>query len=333
MKILGIETSCDETSAAVLEDNTVLSSIISSQAVHLQFGGVVPELASRAHIRKIVPIVDEAMKSAKTNFSEIDGIAVTYGPGLVGALLVGVNYAKGLTMVLKKPFIGINHIEGHIYSNFLENDDFSLPFICLVVSGGHTMIVFVEDHLSYRILGKTRDDAVGEAFDKVAKLLKLPYPGGPEIDKLSKEGDSSFAEFPRALMKDNSLDFSYSGLKTAVLNFLKQLSEPEIQKNLSNICASFQLAAVEVLVHKTIEAARTYQIRQVAVCGGVAANSLLRSLMKDEIAKFNLNVNFPALKYCTDNAAMIARAGLQRLKQGYTSGLDLNAYPSLQLGS
>ena len=333
MKILGIETSCDETSAAVLEGNSVLSSIISSQAVHLQFGGVVPELASRAHVRKIVPIVDEAMKNSETNFSEIDGIAVTYGPGLVGALLVGLNFAKGLTMVLKKPFIGINHIEGHIYSNFLENDDFSLPFICLVVSGGHTMIVLVEDHLNYRILGKTRDDAVGEAFDKVAKSLNLPYPGGPEIDKLAKEGDSSFVEFPRALLKDKSFGFSYSGLKTAVLNFLKTLSGSEIQKNLSNICASFQLAAVEVLVHKTIEAARTYQIRQIAVCGGVAANSLLRRLMKDETAKYNLSVNFPALEYCTDNAAMIARAGLQRLKQGYTSGLDLNACPSLQLGS
>lgn len=332
MKILGIETSCDETSAAVLSGNQVLSNVISSQAVHLQFGGVVPELASRAHVRKIVPIVDEAIKIAETDFSQIDGIAVTYGPGLVGALLVGLNYAKGLAMVLRKPLAGINHIEGHIYSNFLERKNFAPPFICLVVSGGHTMIVLVEDHLKYRVIGKTRDDAVGEAFDKVAKLLDLPYPGGPEIDQLAKNGKSSFVEFPRALMSDRSFDFSYSGLKTAVLNYLKQIPEHEIQENLANICASFQQAAVEVLVYKTIEAARTYQIRQIAVCGGVAANSLLRALMRDEAAKFNLNVNFPALKYCTDNAAMIARAGLERLTRGYTSALDLNAYPSLQLG-
>ena len=332
MKILGIETSCDETSAAVLSGSQVLSNVISSQAVHLQFGGVVPELASRAHVRKIVPIVDQAMKNADADFAQINGIAVTYGPGLVGALLVGINYAKGLAMVLKKPFVGINHIEGHIYSNFLERSDFAPPFICLVVSGGHTMIVLVKDHLKYQVIGKTRDDAVGEAFDKVAKLLNLPYPGGPEIDQLAKNGKASFADFPRALMKEKSFDFSYSGLKTAVLNYLKRISEQELKNNLSNICASFQQAAVEVLVYKTIEAARTYQVRRIAVCGGVAANSQLRRLMHDEAAKFNLDVNFPALKYCTDNAAMIARSGFERLKHGYNSTLDLNAYPALQLG-
>ena len=333
MKILGIETSCDETSAAILDGDKVLSNVISSQAIHLQFGGVVPELASRAHVRKIIPIMNEAIKISNTNLKNIDGIAVTYGPGLVGALLVGVNYAKGLAMVLKKPLIGVNHTEGHIYSNFLENDDFTLPFICLVVSGGHTMIVLVEDHLKYKVIGKTRDDAVGEAFDKVAKLLNLPYPGGPEIDRLAKEGNPNFVKFPRALIKEKTFDFSYSGLKTSVLNYLKEMTEQEVKKNLSNICASFQLAAVEVLVQKTIEASRMYQIKQIAVCGGVAANSLLRSLMNGEAAKFNLRVNFPALKYCTDNAAMIARAGLQRIKYGYKSGLDLNAYPSLRLGS
>jgi tRNA N6-adenosine threonylcarbamoyltransferase len=332
MRILGIETSCDETSAAVLNGNEVLSNVISSQAVHLQFGGVVPELASRAHVRKIVPIVNDAMENADIDFTGIAGIAVTYGPGLVGALLVGINYAKGLAMVLKKPFVGINHIEGHIYSNFLERSDFSPPFMCLVVSGGHTMIVLVKDHLDYRVIGKTRDDAVGEAFDKVAKLLDLPYPGGPEIDQLAKNGDTSYVEFPRALMKEKSLDFSYSGLKTAVLNYLKGISERELKDNLSSICASFQRAAVEVLVHKTIEAARTYQVRQIGVCGGVAANSLLRDLMNDEAEKFHLDVNFPALRYCTDNAAMIARAGLERLRHGHSSALDLNAYPALQLG-
>jgi len=331
MNILGIETSCDETSAAVLSGDVVLSNVVSSQAVHLQFGGVVPELASRAHIRKIVPIVDEALQNAKTTLSQIDGIAVTYGPGLVGALLVGVNYAKGLAMVLKKPFVGVNHIEGHIYSNFIENKNWSPPFLCLVVSGGHTLIVLVQDHLQYRIIGKTRDDAVGEAFDKVAKLLDLPYPGGPQIDQLANEGDPSFVKFPRALMKEKTFDFSYSGLKTAVMNYLKEIPEQEIRKNLSNICASFQQAAVEVLVRKTIEAARTFQINKIGVCGGVAANSLLRKWMTDEAAEYHLTVNFPALKYCTDNAAMIARAGLERLNQGYQASLNLNAYPSLQL--
>lgn len=333
MRILGIETSCDETSASVLNDEKVLSNVISSQAVHLQFGGVVPELASRAHIRKIVPIVNDALADAKTDLSQIDGVAVTHGPGLVGALLVGVNYAKGLAMILKKPLIGVNHIEGHIYSNFLENPDFSPPFIGLVVSGGHTMIVLVQDHLKYKVIGRTRDDAVGEAFDKVAKLLNLSYPGGPEVDRLAGQGIPSFVEFPRALMKKKSFDFSYSGLKTAVLNYLKEISEQELQKNLSNICASFQQAAVEVLVLKTINAARTYQTRRIVICGGVAANSLLRRLMAEEGAKFNLEVSFPPLKYCTDNAAMIARAGMQRLIQGYSSGLELNAYPSLQLGN
>lgn len=331
MNILGIETSCDDTSAAVLSDDIVLSNVVSSQAVHLQFGGVVPELASRAHIRKIVPIVDEALHNAQITLSQIDGIAVTCGPGLVGALLVGINYTKGLAMTLKKPFVGVNHIEGHIYSNFLENESWQPPFLCLVVSGGHTLIVLVQDHLQYRIIGKTRDDAVGEAFDKVAKLLDLPYPGGPQIDQLAKEGNPAFVKFPRALMKEKNFDFSYSGLKTAVMNYLKELPEQELHKNLSNICASFQQAAVEVLVRKTVEAARTFQVNKIGVCGGVAANSLLRKWMVEEGTGYHITVNFPAMKYCTDNAAMIARAGRERLKQGYHAGLNQNAYPSLQL--
>ncbi len=330
--ILGIETSCDETSASVITPGKVLSNIISSQMVHADFGGVVPELASRAHVRKIIPVVDEALTEAGVTFQDLDALAVTRGPGLVGALLVGLNYAKGLSLSLDKPLAGVNHMEGHIYANFLNGNELEFPFLCLVVSGGHTQIVLVSDHLKYRILGETRDDAVGEAFDKVAKLLKLPYPGGPQIDRLAGEGNPDFIEFPRAMMKEGNFDFSYSGLKTAVMNQIRTMGEKETEKKLPDICASFQKAAVEVLVHKTMEAARSWQIRQIALAGGVAANSLLRKWMAEEAAKYHLTVTFPPLEYCTDNAAMIARAGLEYLRQGKTSSHELNVYPSLKLG-
>ncbi len=330
-RILGVETSCDETSAAVLEDGRVLSNLISSQWVHQQFGGVVPELASRAHLRKIVPLVNQAMEKAGVCFADLDGFAVTYGPGLVGALLVGLNYVKGLAVATGKPFVGVNHIEGHIYSNFLENEELKPPFLCLIVSGGHTQIILVKSHLSYQVLGETRDDAVGEAFDKVAKLLGLPYPGGPAIDELARQGDPGAIAFPRGLSGRDTLDFSYSGLKTAVLNYVQALPEKEKQRRLADICASFQMAAIEVLVQRTIRAARRYQLRQIAVAGGVAANSLLRSLMKQEAEKFHLHVYFPPQNYCTDNAAMIARAGLEYLKVGRIAPLDLNAVPYLRI--
>lgn len=333
MLILGIETSCDETSAAVIDESgAVLSNVISSQSVHLQFGGVVPELASRAHLRKIIPIVDSALQKAGKKLPEIDGLAVTCGPGLIGALLVGVNYVKGLAAALQKPFIGVNHIEGHVYSNFLGETGIELPLLCLIVSGGHTQLVIIKDHLHYNLIGKTRDDAVGEAFDKVAKLLGLPYPGGPQIDKSAASGNPGYVEFPIGLAKEKTFDFSYSGLKTAVLNHVNQLSAGEIRQLLPHICASFQKAAVEALVQKTIRAARTYQIRQIAVAGGVAANSYLRESMKQQAEKFNLKVYFPSMQYCTDNAAMIARAGLERLRRGFRSTPELGAYPSLQLG-
>lgn len=332
MLILGIETSCDETSAAVIEDNAVLSNVISSQGVHLQFGGVVPELASRAHLRKIIPIVDSALEKAGKEARQMDGFAVTCGPGLIGALLVGVNYVKGLATVLQNPFVGVNHIEGHIYSNFLGETNIELPLLCLIVSGGHTQIVIIKEHLQYRLIGKTRDDAVGEAFDKVAKLLGLPYPGGPEIDKLAKTGDPGYVKFPIGLTREKTFDFSYSGLKTSVLNHVNSLGPRELRQHLADICASFQKAAIGALVGKTIEAARTYQIRNIAVAGGVAANSLLRESMKQEGGKYHLTVYFPAMQYCTDNAAMIARAGLERLRNGFQSTLALNVYPSLSLG-
>jgi N6-L-threonylcarbamoyladenine synthase len=331
MKILGIETSCDETSAAVIDEQQVFSNVISSQMVHLQFGGVVPELASRAHLRKVIPVVNTALEQAGTSLDEIDAIAVTHGPGLIGALLVGVNYAKGVALALNKPFIGVNHIEGHVYSNFLENQ-LELPLLCLIVSGGHSQIMVMEEHLKYRLIGATRDDAVGEAFDKVAKLLGLPYPGGPQIDKMAQTGDESAISFPIGLSKGKTFDFSYSGLKTAVLNYVQSISESEVKAQLANICAAFQYAAVKQLVDRTIAAARAYSIRQIAVAGGVAANSALRKMMSESAAEYNISVYFPAMRYCTDNAAMIARAGLERLKRGERSSLGLNAYAALKLG-
>ncbi len=332
MIVLGIETSCDETSAALIDEKRVYSSIISSQAVHLRFGGVVPELASRAHLRKIGPIVDEAFSRAGLGWDDVDGLAVTFGPGLVGALLVGVNYVKGLALVHHKPFVGVNHIEGHVYSNFLQPDTPSFPLLCLIVSGGHTQLVVMEDHLRYKMLGKTRDDAVGEAFDKVAKLLGLPYPGGPEIDRRARLGNPDYTTFPIGLSREKTFDFSYSGLKTAVLNFANSLGPEEKERHLNDICAAFQKAAVGALVERTIRAARTYQIKQIAVAGGVAANSELREQLTAAGESFRIKVYFPEMRYCTDNAAMIARAGLERLKNGDRSGLELNAYPSLALG-
>ena len=329
--ILGVETSCDETSAAIISGNKVLSNIVSSQQVHEQFGGVVPELASRAHIRLITPIVEKAFKEAKISKDQLSGIAVTYGPGLVGALLVGLNFCKGLALSLNVPFIGINHIEGHIYGNFLSNPQITFPHLTLIVSGGHTQLVLMEKHLSYKIVGKTRDDAVGEAFDKGAKLLGLPYPGGPIIDDRAKSGDPSFHKFPRAFLKDDNFDFSYSGLKTALLVYLKDKTNEFIQSNFSNICASYQEAAVDVLVIKTLKAAQTYNVKSVGIVGGVAANSLLRKKLAVEVTQNRMDFFLPEFEFCTDNAAMIARAGAERLSTSMKSEMSLNAYPSLKL--
>jgi N6-L-threonylcarbamoyladenine synthase len=329
--IIGIETSCDETSAAIIRENQVLSNIVSSQEIHEKFGGVVPELASRAHIRIITEIINLAIQKAGIDKSELEGIAVTFGPGLIGAVLVGLNFAKGLSESLKIPYIGINHIEGHIYGNFLSNPEVLFPHLSLVVSGGHTQLVLMSEHLKYQIIGKSRDDAVGEAFDKGAKLLGLGYPGGPLIDKLAQSGNDEFHYFPRAFLKDTSFDFSYSGLKTSLLVYLGSRDEFFIKENLADICASYQKAAIEVLVRKTVLAAEKYQVKSVGIVGGVAANSLLRSWMADEIENLKKDFYLPEHQYCTDNAAMIARAGLERLKIGLRSGRDLNAYPSLKL--
>jgi N6-L-threonylcarbamoyladenine synthase len=329
--ILGLETSCDETSAAVIKNNHVLANIVSSQDIHAIFGGVVPELASRAHIRLISVVTDRALKKAHISKSQLSGIAVTNGPGLVGALLVGLNFAKGMSQALQIPFIGINHIEGHIYGNFLTNPDISFPHLCLIVSGGHTLLTIMRDHLNYVVIGRTRDDAVGEAFDKGAKMLKLEYPGGPIVDKLAQSGDPDFFHFPRALLKTDHYDFSYSGLKTALLVYLGRHTEEDIKKNMNHICASYQKAAIEVLVKKTVAAAHEYEAQSVGVVGGVAANSLLRNWLKKEMNAAQMNLYLPEIEFCTDNAAMIARAGWQRLSQDIFSKQDLNAVPSLGL--
>lgn len=330
--ILGIETSCDETSAAIIHENKILANIVSSQEIHTQFGGVVPELASRAHIRLISEIVDRAINKAGIDLQKLDGIAVTFGPGLVGALLVGLNFAKGMAEALEIPFVGINHIEGHIYGNFISNPGISFPHLCLVVSGGHTQLVLMDKHLNYRIIGKTRDDAVGEAFDKGAKMLGLGYPGGPMIDKLGRDGNDEFHAFPRAYLKGENFDFSYSGLKTALLVYLQKQGEDFARDNMADICASYQKAAVEVLVKKTLEAADQYKVKSVGVVGGVAANSLLREWLGREVSTIDKEFYLPEFQFCTDNAAMIARAGLERLKNDLHSRPDLNAYPALRLG-
>ncbi len=329
--VLGVETSCDETSAAVILQNEVLSNVVSSQEIHEQFGGVVPELASRAHIRLITSIIHQALKQAGIEKKDLSGIAVTYGPGLIGALLVGLSFSKGLSEALNIPFVGINHIEGHIYGNFLSNPEIDFPHLSLVVSGGHTQLVYIKNHLNYEIIGKTRDDAVGEAFDKGAKLLGLAYPGGPLIDKLATQGRDDFHMFPRAVLKNSAFDFSYSGLKTSLLVYIESKEQAFVKKNLKNICASYQKAAIEVLVNKTVEAARYYDVRSVGIVGGVAANSLLRKWLAREIKSLQKNFYLPDLQYCTDNAAMIARAGEERFKQGIKSSPDLNAYPSMSI--
>ena len=329
--ILGLETSCDETSAAVLSEGKVLSNIVSSQEIHSRFGGVVPELASREHIRLVTKIVGQAMRTAGISAENLDGIAVTHGPGLVGALLVGLNFSKGMAQALNIPFIGINHIEGHIYGNFLSHPDIKFPHLTLVVSGGHTQLVLMPGHLCYEILGTTRDDAVGEAFDKGAKLLGLGYPGGPEIDRLAKKGDDDFHRFPRSFLKGDNYEFSYSGLKTSLLVYIEEKGREYVEKNMSHICASYQKAACEVLVEKTMRAAKEYKARSVGMVGGVAANSLLRSWLAEQSAAAGIDFHVPAFEYCTDNAAMIAMAGWQRLQRGERSPNDLNAYPALKL--
>lgn len=332
--ILGIESSCDETSAAVVKNGRyVLSNIISSQIdLHKIYGGVVPEIASRKHIENIDTVIDDAMTEARLSFDDIDAIAVTYGPGLVGALLVGVSEAKALSYSLNKPLIGVHHIEGHISANYIENVEFKPPYISLVVSGGHTHIVYVKDYGEYEILGRTRDDAAGEAYDKVARAIGMGYPGGPKIDNAAKKGNPDAIHFPRVFLEEDSYDFSFSGLKSAVLNYINKQKMLNINIVAEDVAASFQKAVIEVLVSKTIKAVKETKVKQVALAGGVAANSELRKQMKIACEKDNIFLNIPSPILCTDNAAMIASAAYFEYKKGIRDTLSLNAVPNLKLG-
>ncbi|MGQ9637457.1 MAG: tRNA (adenosine(37)-N6)-threonylcarbamoyltransferase complex transferase subunit TsaD [Thermodesulfobacteriota bacterium] len=336
MIVLAIETSCDDTGAAILlNGREILSNVVSSQiSVHQKYGGVVPELASRKHIEAIVPIVNEALKKAGINLKEVDGIAVTQGPGLVGSLLVGLSFAKSIAFATGRPFVGINHVEAHLSAIFLEEDPPKFPFIGLVVSGGHTSLFRVNGFGKFIRLGQTRDDAAGEAFDKVAKLLGLGYPGGPIIDELSKQGNPKAIRFPRPSVGRNSLDFSFSGLKTAVVNFVKTYPEPIEKFSHTLICdivSSFQEAVVDVLTKKVILASKQEGIRRIVLSGGVASNRLLRERMKEEAVREGLKLYIPSPSLCTDNAAMVGVVGYEYLRRGIQSDYSLNAFSTLPL--
>lgn len=332
--ILAIETSCDETATAVVKNGReVLSNIISSQIeLHKLYGGVVPEIASRKHIEKINQVIEEALQEAKVTLADIDAIGVTYGPGLVGALLVGVAEAKAISFASGQPLVGVHHIEGHVSANYIENKDLEPPFLCLIVSGGHTHLVLVKEYGVYEIIGKTRDDAAGEAFDKVARAIGLGYPGGPKIDKLSKEGNKNAIAFPRAQIEGSPYDFSFSGLKSAVLNHINSCEMKKEEINRADIAASFQEAVIDVLVAKTILAAKDYGMTKVAIAGGVAANSSLKERMSAECKAARLSFYHPSPIMCTDNAAMIGSAAYYDYIKGIRAGLDLNAVPNLKIG-
>ena len=332
--ILAIESSCDETAASVVKNGReVLSNVIFSQIdLHTVYGGVVPEIASRKHIEKIDMVVSQALEQAGVTWDDIEAIAVTYGPGLVGALLVGVSYAKSLAWALKKPLVGVHHIEGHICANYIENKELGPPFMCLVVSGGHSHLVKVADYGVYEILGRTRDDAAGEAFDKVARAIGLGYPGGPKIDKVSYEGDPFAIEFPRAKVADNEYDFSFSGLKSAVLNYLNSMEMKGEQISQADVAASFQQAVGDVLVGHSMTAVTQYGFKKFAIAGGVASNSHLRDAFVKACDEKGITFYKPSPIYCTDNAAMIGVAGYYEYMKGMRSGWDLNAVPNLKLG-
>lgn len=327
MIVLGIETSCDETAASVVKDGSIiLSSVIASQVeVHHLYGGVVPEIASRKHIEAIFPVVDSALKEAGIDKSQIDAVAVTQGPGLIGALLVGFSYAKAFAFAQKIPFTGINHLEGHITSVFLSSSQPEFPYIALLVSGGHTSIYYVKSHIEFEIMGQTRDDAAGEAYDKVSKMLGLGYPGGIVIDSLAKNGNPKKIKFPRSWLDKSGFDFSFSGLKTAVRRYI-ELQKNDFQNQLSDIAAGFQEAVVDVLTFKTINAALRKKCKHLAVVGGVAANSRLREKISSDAKKKGIQVHIPPVSLCGDNAAMIAAAGFHYLNEGRVSDITDDVY-------
>lgn len=331
---LGIETSCDETAAAVIyQGNTILSNIVLSQIdIHQKYGGVVPEIASRHHIEAIFPVINEALETAQVTLDDLEVIAVTYGPGLVGSLLVGVAAAKSLAFALDKPLVGVNHIEGHIYANFLNNQEVKPPLVCLTVSGGHTDLLLIPRFGEYQILGRTRDDAAGEAFDKIARVLGLPYPGGPQIEKLAQSGNQEAILFPRGLKEPGNFDFSFSGLKTAALNYLNIAKQKKETVHLKDFAASFQWAIIDILTEKLLEAAKVHKVQQVVLSGGVAANSTFRNHVQVCAATRGLEVLYPPVHLCTDNAAMIGSAGYFSYLAGKRSDNSLNAVANLRLG-
>ncbi|MCR5736417.1 MAG: tRNA (adenosine(37)-N6)-threonylcarbamoyltransferase complex transferase subunit TsaD [Eubacterium sp.] len=334
IKILAIESSCDETAAAVVVNGReVLSNVISSQIdLHTLYGGVVPEIASRKHIENINYVIEEALQQANVTLDDIDAIGVTYGPGLVGALLVGVAEAKAISFAKNIPLVGVHHIEGHICANYIENKELKPPFVCLVVSGGHTHLVVVEDYGTYRILGKTRDDAAGEAFDKVARAIGLGYPGGPKIDKVSKDGNPHAYEFPRAKITDSVYDFSFSGMKSAVLNQLNLAKMKNEEINQADVAASFQQAVVDTLVTRGLSALKETGMKKFAIAGGVASNTAIRAAFEEECKKRKIEFYHPSPILCTDNAAMIGSAAYYEYIKGVRHGWDLNAIPNLKLG-
>jgi len=331
--ILGIESSCDETAAAVVKNGReVLSNIISSQIViHRKFGGVVPEIASRKHIENIMPVIDEAVQQANVSLEDIDAVAVTYGPGLVGALLVGLSAAKSLAWATDKPLIGVNHLEGHVFANFLTDLELEPPFMALVVSGGHTALLKVTGYNSFEMLGQTRDDAAGEAFDKIARVMGLQYPGGPEIEKLALDGNPHAIEFPIAKL-DVPYEFSFSGLKSAVINYLHNQEQAKREVNRADVAASFQNAVVDALVQKAIRAMKDTGLKKIVLAGGVSANKTLQTTLAQAMTKIGAELVHPMPILCTDNAVMIACRGYFMYQAGIESPLDLNAVPSLKLG-
>jgi N6-L-threonylcarbamoyladenine synthase len=332
VRVLGIETSCDETGVAVVEDAHIRSNLLSSQTdLHARFGGVVPELASRAHLVSLNILLAQALDAAGVGFGDLDAVAVTIGPGLIGALLVGVSAAKALASVLDLPFIGVNHLEGHVEAAFLEHPDLNVPLIALIVSGGHTMIAEVPERGRYEILGQTIDDAAGEAFDKIARYIGLGFPGGPEIDRLARAGNATAYKFPRAKMSDADYDFSYSGLKTAVIRWIRERQDAGEEIDVADLAASFQEAVVDVQVAKTLRAAEERNVKTVIIAGGVAANSRLRERMRTDGERRGIVVVTPSLLLCTDNGAMIAAAGMRRLGNGERTPLDVAATPNLAL--
>jgi len=331
MNILGIETSCDETSASIISDGNLIVNTVYSQKIHKQYGGVVPELASQEHLNEIIDVIETTLEKSNLSIVDIDALAVTYGPGLMGSLLIGLNFAKGMALSLKIPFLGINHLEGHLFSNYIDNKKIHFPHLSCLVSGGHTQLWLIKDYNDYKLLGQSIDDAAGEAFDKGARILGLNYPGGPEIDKISKNGNPNFVKFTRPKVKDSIYNFSFSGLKTALLYYCNDLSKEDLKLNIKDIAASYQEAIIDCLNQGIMNVVNNYDIKQIYISGGVASNSRFRQKSKVLQAETNISIIFPKLEYCTDNAAMITMAAYHKIIKGEKSSFDLSPIPNLKL--